>query len=188
MTEFPSEQDHNTQPGVIAGNLGEAIKLSGLQLQGVSAEAARGGDTFKVWTRLSLTSDDRLFHTAAESLSNHVEHVARQAGAFINLRRLDIALLIVHPDGTGDLWADTRRRSHCKSWPSVTWRPVRQCLNMISPTSLEWPFPLFRSGKKTVSFAFSGNAGASACFSTLIRAATFLSRTCSGTSALCIAG
>jgi hypothetical protein len=87
MTESPPEHDHSRLPGVVAGNLGEPVKLSGLQLQGVSAEAARGGDTFKIWTRLSLTSDDRLFHTAAESLSSHIEHVARQAGAFL-LRRV----------------------------------------------------------------------------------------------------
>ncbi len=100
------QQDNSRRPGIVAGNLGEPIKLSGLQLHGVSAETARGGDTVKVWTRLSLTSDDRFFHRVVEGLSSHIEYVARQSGRSVNLKRADVALLVVHPDDTGDLWVD----------------------------------------------------------------------------------
>lgn len=92
--------------GVITGNLGDPVKLSGLQLNGVSAEAARPGDTVKVWTRLSLSSDDHFFHRLAENLSNHIQHVANQSGYPVNLKLANVVLLVVHPDNTGDLWID----------------------------------------------------------------------------------
>jgi hypothetical protein len=87
--------------------MGEPVKLAGLQLNGISAEAGRADDTLKVRTRLSLTSDDHLFHRAVEGFSDHIEHVARQAGSAVQLRRSDVILLVVHSDNTGDLWVDT---------------------------------------------------------------------------------
>ncbi|MDA9407016.1 hypothetical protein XH80_09895 [Bradyrhizobium sp. CCBAU 45384] len=107
MIESPPEQDQPRPPGIMARNIADPIKLSGLQLHGVSAETARGGDTIKVYTRLSLTSDDKFFHRVAEGLSNHIEHIARQSGGAVNLKRADVVLLVVHPDDTGDLWLDT---------------------------------------------------------------------------------
>lgn len=107
MTESHPEADNSRSPGTLAGNMGEPVKLAGLQLNGISAEAGRAGDTLKVWTRLSLTSDDHLFHRAVEGFSDHIEHVARQAGSAVQLRRSDVILLVVHPDNTGDLWVDT---------------------------------------------------------------------------------
>ncbi|MGY3353670.1 MULTISPECIES: hypothetical protein [unclassified Bradyrhizobium] len=106
MTESQPKQDSAPNPGILAGNLAAPVKLSGLQLHGVSADAARGGDTVKVWTRLSLTSDDHFFHRVVEGLSNHIEHMARQSGQTVNLKRADVALLVVRPDDTGDLWVD----------------------------------------------------------------------------------
>lgn len=106
MTESQREQDDPRKSGVLVGNIAEPIKLSDLQLHGVSAEASRGGDTIKIWTRLSLTSDDRFFHRVVEGLSNHIEYVARQSGRNVNLKRAGFALLVVHSDNTGDLWID----------------------------------------------------------------------------------
>ncbi|WP_441234484.1 hypothetical protein [Bradyrhizobium sp. 930_D9_N1_4] len=94
------------KPGLLVGNIAEPIKLSDLQLNGVSAGAARGGDTIQVWTRLYVTSDDRFFHLAVESLNAHIEYVARKSGRSVNLKRADTVLLVVHPDNTGDLWVD----------------------------------------------------------------------------------
>ena len=102
-----SSSEHPRPPGVVAGNLGEPLKLAGLQLNGITAEAARRGDALKVWTRLSLTSDDHLFHRAVESFSDHIEHVSRQAGSAVQLRRSDVILLVIHPDNRGELWIDT---------------------------------------------------------------------------------
>ncbi|MBB4427608.1 hypothetical protein GGD66_006191 [Bradyrhizobium sp. CIR48] len=107
MTESPPEQDQPRSPGIMARNIADPIKLSGLQLHGVSAENSRGGNTIQVYTRLSLTSDDQFFHRVAEGLSNHIEYVARQSGRAVNLKRADVVLLVVHLDDTGDLWLDT---------------------------------------------------------------------------------
>jgi len=93
-------------PGVLAGNLGKPIKLTGLMLDGVTAEAGRGGQTISVWTRLYLTSDDRFFHRIIEGLSAHVEYRAREAGHHVSMTKPGFILLVVHPDNTGDLWLD----------------------------------------------------------------------------------
>lgn len=106
MTESEPTNEKSEQPGFLLGNAGKPIKLSGAQLDGISAEAARGGETIKIWTRLSLTSDDRFFHRVAESLSGHIEYVAHQSGNFVNLKNAGYVLLVVHPDNTGELWVD----------------------------------------------------------------------------------
>jgi hypothetical protein len=113
MTESQQpEQDDPKKPGILFKNIGEPIKLSSLQLNGVSAEPARGGDTIKVWTRLYLTSDDRFFHRVVEGLSNHIEYVARRSGHSVSLKHVGTVLLVVHPDDTGDLWVDTAAVAH----------------------------------------------------------------------------
>lgn len=106
MTESQPEKDDPGKSGVLVGNGGEPIKLSGLNLHGVSAEAGRAGDNVKIWTRLSLTSDDRFFHRVVENLSNSIEYVARQSGRSVNFKRADFILLVMHSDDTGELWVD----------------------------------------------------------------------------------
>jgi hypothetical protein len=54
MTESKPEQNDVSEAGMLVRNIAEPIKLSDLQLKGVSAEAARGGDNIRVWTRLYL--------------------------------------------------------------------------------------------------------------------------------------
>jgi hypothetical protein len=94
-------------PGMLAGNLGEPIKLTELQLNGVAGETGRGGQTIKVFTRLSLTSDDRLFHRVVEGLTGHIEDRVRAVEKNVNLTRSSYVLLVIHPDNTGELWLDT---------------------------------------------------------------------------------
>lgn len=106
MTESSHQQHQPRNTGIVVGNLVEPLKLSGFQLHGVSAEAGRGGDAIKVYTRLSLTSDDRFFHRVAEGLNNHIKYIGQQCGRAINLECADVVLLVVHPDNTGDLWLD----------------------------------------------------------------------------------
>ncbi len=106
MTESNPEQRDPPKSGILVGNIAEPIKLSDLQLDGVSAEAGRGGDTIQIWTRLYLTSDDRFFHRVVEGLSNHIEYLAQKSGRNVNLKRADFVLLVVHPDNTGELWVD----------------------------------------------------------------------------------
>ncbi|MBS3651947.1 hypothetical protein KEU06_25405 [Pseudaminobacter sp. 19-2017] len=106
MSESSDADDNKPAPGVLAGNVGEPIKLTDLTLAGVSAEAARGGDTIKIWTRLSLTSDDRHFYRIVENFAAHVEHMARKAGHHVSLSRYGLILLVIRPDNTGKLWLD----------------------------------------------------------------------------------
>src|SRR6266403_1784669 len=113
MTESQQPQGNDpAKPGIPFKNAGEPIKLSGLQLNGVTAEAAREGEPIKIWTRLYLTSDDRFFHYAVESLSGHLEYVARKSGRPVNLKTAGTVLLVVHPDDTGDLWLDAAAVAH----------------------------------------------------------------------------
>ncbi|MEA2890384.1 MAG: hypothetical protein QOI05_1177 [Bradyrhizobium sp.] len=107
MAESADDDPKEPPAGTLAGNLGKPVKLTGLQLDGVTAEAAREGETFKVYTRLSLTSDDKFFHRIAASLRGHIELVSSRTGQPVNLTRADMVLLVAHPDGTGDLWLDT---------------------------------------------------------------------------------
>jgi hypothetical protein len=77
-----------------------------VNLHGVSAEAARPSNKVKIWTRLALTSDDRIFHRVVENLSSAIMHLAQQAGATVNLARADTVLLVIRPDDTAELWID----------------------------------------------------------------------------------
>ncbi|MDP3317990.1 MAG: hypothetical protein Q8S58_02560, partial [Bosea sp. (in: a-proteobacteria)] len=92
--------------GNIAGNIGEPVKLTGLQLNGVAGETVRDARTIKVWTRLQLTSDDRLFHRIVEGLTDHIEYRAREASRHVVLTRSSHILLVIHPDNSADLWLD----------------------------------------------------------------------------------
>jgi len=65
-----------------------------------------GGQQIKVWTKLALTSDEPLFHRLAENLADVINHMARQVGTAVNLRRADMVLLILKPNATAELWLD----------------------------------------------------------------------------------
>lgn len=99
--------DAPPRPGVLVGNLGKPIQLTGVDLCGFSAEAARGGHTVKVWTKLAVTSDEALFHTLVENLDGALTHLVQQAGQGLNLARASTVLLVARPDDTADLWVDT---------------------------------------------------------------------------------
>ncbi len=89
------------------GNVGEPIRVKELNLAGVSATAARGGDKAKIWTRMSLTSDELMFHVIVESISGVLVHAARENGSGIRPDQVDTLLLVIKPDNSAELWADT---------------------------------------------------------------------------------
>nr|WP_210246984.1 hypothetical protein [Agrobacterium tumefaciens] len=93
--------------GMLVGNVGEPIRLKELNLAGVSAAPAKEGDTAKIWTRMSLTSDELMFHTIAENISGVLIHAAQENGAGIRPDRVDMLLLVIKPDNSAELWADT---------------------------------------------------------------------------------
>lgn len=101
----------STDPPRIVGsvrNIGEPLRFSDVEpLAGFSAEAAKGGQQVKVWTRLALTSDDPLFHLLVENLANVIYHMAQQNGTGVSLRRADTVLLVLKPDASAELWLDT---------------------------------------------------------------------------------
>jgi len=95
------------KPGVVAGNLGEPIRLSNVAVDGVAAEAAQKGQQAKLWVRMGITSDHRNFHPIAEGLSGVITHAANAAGVHVSLDRAGTVLLVIKPDKTADLWLDT---------------------------------------------------------------------------------
>ena len=89
-------------------NIGEPLRFTNVEpLAGFAAEAAKGGQQIKVWTKLALTSDEPPFHRLVENLANVINHMAQQAGIGVNLRRADTVLLVLKPDATAELWLDT---------------------------------------------------------------------------------
>jgi len=87
--------------------MGEPILVRDVQLSGVAAEAAQAGEAVKLWVRLGLTSDDPGFHVIADSVCGGLQHLANQAGKLIDLRSVNMLVLVVRPDNSGELWADT---------------------------------------------------------------------------------
>lgn len=91
----------------IFDNFGEPINLIDLNMAGVSAQAARGGETIEVLTRMALTSDEELFHKIVPNIGSVIEHSAKATGAYPGLDRARTVFLVLHPDNTGQLWVDT---------------------------------------------------------------------------------
>jgi hypothetical protein len=89
------------------GNLGEPIRLAGVNLGGVCAEAARAQGEVKVWQRLAITSDDLFFHRIVENLGGVLARYAERAGKLINIARADSVLLVAKPDESAELWINT---------------------------------------------------------------------------------
>ncbi len=88
------------------GNLGEPVYLKDLNLAGISAEAARGGQNVQIWTRMALTSDQDLFQKVIGNIASCIEHAAHAVGEYPSLSRAQTVFLVLHPDNTGELWVD----------------------------------------------------------------------------------
>lgn len=101
-----TEKSEGRKPGDIE-NLGEPVNLTNLNLAGVSAHAARGGEKVDIWTRMALTSDEALFHQIIGGLVSALERAARGAGVPTSLARADTVLLIIKPDNSAELWVDS---------------------------------------------------------------------------------
>ncbi|MET3649838.1 hypothetical protein [Phyllobacterium ifriqiyense] len=106
MSEATEHTPQAPMPGVLEGNLKEPIRLTGIELNGISAEASNKGGTVRIWTRLFMTSEERLFHRIVKSLASHIELRASQAGHPVSIEKTGFTLLVIHPDNTADLWAD----------------------------------------------------------------------------------
>lgn len=98
--------DAPVRPGLIGSNMGKPILVTDLNMAGVSMHAARAGETLEILTRLSVTSDEELFHQMVGSLAATLEHHASQSGAHVRLDRAGIVFLVLRPDNSGELWVD----------------------------------------------------------------------------------
>jgi hypothetical protein len=92
-------------PGTVS-NHGKPILLAEVNLIGVAAESVQGGGEAKIWTRLTLTSDDPGFQMIAENLTSALSHLAHQAGTLVDLSRANCIVLVVRPDKQAELWID----------------------------------------------------------------------------------
>jgi hypothetical protein len=111
MAGEQEEEPASTAPPRVIGsvsNVGEPLRFANVEpLDGFAAEPAKRGQQLKVWTKLSLTSDEPLFHRLVENLAHVINHMAEQAGTSIKLRRANTVLLVLKPDATSELWVDT---------------------------------------------------------------------------------
>ncbi len=89
-------------------NSGEPLRFEDVEnLAGFSSKAAKGGEVVQIWTRLSLTSDQTLFHRLVEGIAGVITHMAEAAGAAVRLDRANTLLLVIKPDNKAELWVDT---------------------------------------------------------------------------------
>lgn len=107
MTTSNTElEDRKPWPGMIAGNLGEPIRLQDVQLAGVSAAASRPGGHVSVHTRMALTSDDAMFYKIIGGMSEAIQHFAQASGVAVSIGRASTVLLVIKPDASAELWVD----------------------------------------------------------------------------------
>jgi hypothetical protein len=92
---------------LVIGNSGEPILLKELNIHGVAATAARQGDKVQIWTRLAMTSDERIFHRVAQNIARLIEHSAAQSRKPVSLATAHTVLVVLHKDNTADLWVDS---------------------------------------------------------------------------------
>lgn len=88
------------------GNPGKPIALTGVDIRGVAAENAQQQGKIKIWTRLAITSDEKIFHYISENLSSLVNKYLHNAGESARIDRAHTVLLVIRPDNSGELWID----------------------------------------------------------------------------------
>ncbi|HLD63894.1 MAG TPA: hypothetical protein VI913_03295 [Candidatus Peribacteraceae bacterium] len=145
----------STDPSRIVGtvrNIGEPLCFSNVEpLAGFAAEAAKGGQQVKVWTKLALTSDDPLFHRLMENLANVIHHMAQQKGVGVNLRRADTVLLVLKPDANAELWLDTAAVSiRCAVKRAIAAGTVVFEQDIADITGMAFPCVTFGEGDKVL--------------------------------------
>jgi len=112
MADGQEEAPALAKPQIVGSvrNIGEPIRFTNVEpLAGFLAETIKDGEQIigRVWTKLALSSDEPLFHRLVEELDKVINHMARQVGSGVNLRRADTALFVLKPDATAELWLDT---------------------------------------------------------------------------------
>lgn len=155
MADGHEEAPVSIDPSRIVGsvrNIGEPLRFSNVEpLAGFAAEAAKGGQQIKVWTKLALTSHDPLFHRLVENLASVINHMAQQNGVGVNLRRADTVLLILKPDASAELWLDTAAVSiRCAVKRAIAAGTVIFENDIADITGMTFPCVTFGEGDKVL--------------------------------------
>lgn len=93
-------------PGVVV-TAPEPVLLKGFKVDGISGNPARVGEQVQLWTRFTLTSDDKHFHRIAGNLVSVLDHCASQNGKPCEFRRANSVLIITNRKNQARLWVDS---------------------------------------------------------------------------------
>jgi hypothetical protein len=85
----------------------EPLRLRGFKVDGISGNPAKAGEQVQLWTRFTLTSDDKYFHRIAENLMSVLDHCASQNGKPQDFRRANSVLIITNRMHQARLWVDS---------------------------------------------------------------------------------
>lgn len=107
VTKSRKNRKSSKDKKVLVQKAHEPIRLKNVVIDGVSAHACAAGETAKIWTRLSLLSDEAFFHEVAESIGELILGVTRNVGTPVRIMTKNNILMIIHADKTADLWVDT---------------------------------------------------------------------------------
>lgn len=89
-------------------NIGEPIRFKDVEnFVGFAVSLARGGETVKVWTRLSVTSDESIFHKLVEEFADAIRGMSKPGESVVDIKRANVVLLVIRHDLTADLWVDS---------------------------------------------------------------------------------
>lgn len=106
MNDRSQPPNQKLSEDLILRNRGKPILLKGVNIHGILAEPARGGEAANVWTRIVASSDQKIFHDIVGNLATDIEHYARQAGPNVKLDIANTILLIIRQDNSAELWVD----------------------------------------------------------------------------------
>lgn len=112
MNDVSQASDQGLRKGIDVWNLGEPILLTNVNIHGILAAPARGGETAEMWSRIVASSDQKLFHDIVGNLVAAVEHYARQAGSYVKLDMANTVFLVMRPDNSAELWVDAAAVMH----------------------------------------------------------------------------
>lgn len=84
----------------------KTIKLTNVLMGGFAGSNALPGETVPILVRASLTSDEREFHIYAEGIGHLLTARAKEAGTLLSLDGFVGYVLIIHKDGTAELYLD----------------------------------------------------------------------------------
>lgn len=112
MNDDSHQSIKELRAGIDVRNLGEPILLTDVNIHGILAKAARGGETADVLTRVVASSDQKLFHDIVGNLVAAVEYCAQQAGSYVKLDMANTVLLVMRRDNSAELWVDAAAITH----------------------------------------------------------------------------